>query len=70
MPTTLALRSIDQPAISNETNASATHTQSQAFGVGCCVAIREAVSALTPIATCPQPEMPVKAEARSIVSRM
>src|SRR4029079_15689250 len=65
-----ALRSIDQPAMSDAINASATQTASHPLNVFCCAEMKEEAKAVIPMATCPQPEMPVKAVARSIVSRM
>ena len=65
-----ALRSIDQPAIRSEMSPSAIQTASQALKVAWWAAMMQAIRAVTPIAISPQPEMPVKAVARSIVSRM
>src|SRR4029079_6265366 len=64
-----ALRSIDQPAISDAINASASKPASHPLNVFCCAEIKDEAKAVMPMATCPQPGMPVKAVAGSIVSR-
>src|SRR6476620_8999005 len=65
-----AFRSMDQPSISRAITASAIQTANHALKVFCCAEIADEASAVHPMATCPQPEMPVNAVARSIVSRM
>src|SRR5215510_4100010 len=68
-PELSALRSIDQPAIKTDTSASAAQTRNQILK-GCFQAISAATNADPPIATSPQPEMPVNDDERSMVSRM
>src|SRR5688572_31983708 len=65
-----AFLSIDQPAIRSEMSPSAIQTASQALKLVGRAAIAVASRAVQPMAISPQPEMPVKAVARSIVSRM
>src|SRR6201990_1470774 len=61
---------IVKPAMQAETAASANQTAIQSAKARCCDATSAAKSAVTPMATCPQPGTAVKEEARSIVSRM
>src|SRR3954463_9339996 len=65
-----ALRYIVQPATAAETTASTIQTATQSEKAFCCEATSAAKSAVTPMATCPQPGTAVNEEARSIVSRM
>src|SRR5215213_4942366 len=65
-----ALRYIVQPAMQAEAAASVIQTANHAPNVCCCEATSAANSAVSPMATCPQPGTAVKADARSIVSRM
>ena len=59
-----------QPPSPNATKHSPSQVASQARDEGCRAATAAAASAVTPMATCPQPGTAVKALARSIVSRM
>src|SRR5829696_2503863 len=65
-----ALRYIVHPAMPAETAASVIQMANHAPNVFCCEATSAANSAVRPMTTCPQPGTAVKAEARSIVSRM
>src|SRR6476619_1460849 len=70
MSTARAFRSMDQPAIKSEIAPSTSHTASHILELGWLAAIKLASNAVAPMVTSPQPDTPVKAVARSMVSRM